>query len=231
MAMDRGAIDAQLREIGEGEHWWDRREFRALPQILQPEERIRGLVMGRVLPRRGPRFRPGPRGWLIVATEERLLCLKEERYARKQIEIPRGQIRRILQGARLRDFQVAVDAGQRHYRIRIRKEDAFRFSGAIAHLFPQSPDRTLPPEVEQWSWIPGMTTIAGLPGVANVVTRVSRLSPPPPAADTRQIDRLEADVDRLQADVERLQQQVAFLEELLQKQSDQRLLERSSSAS
>lgn len=35
MPVDRGAIDAQLREIGEGEGWWEQREFRALPSILQ----------------------------------------------------------------------------------------------------------------------------------------------------------------------------------------------------
>ena len=49
MPIDRGAIDGQLREIGEGERWWEQREFRDLPYVLQPEERLRGLTNGKLV--------------------------------------------------------------------------------------------------------------------------------------------------------------------------------------
>ena len=225
MAVDRGAIDAQLKEIGEGEHWWEMREFRALPHILRPEDRIRGIVMARVRAGRGPRVRPGSR-WLVVATEDRLICVKQERFARRQIEIPRDQITRIYHGTRVRGYRITVETGQRRYRIRIAKEDAFRFTGALAPLVPERPVRALSPEVEAWSWIPGMTTVASLPGFSGIVSRVSQLSPPAAGVRPGQVEQLEAAVDRLQADVDRLQQQVEFLEKLLEKRSDESFLQR-----
>ncbi|MBA2670512.1 MAG: hypothetical protein H0U67_09090 [Gemmatimonadetes bacterium] len=55
MPIDRGEIDAQLRAIGEGERWWEQREFRDLPHVLHPDERIQGIINGKVLgPRRAP---------------------------------------------------------------------------------------------------------------------------------------------------------------------------------
>src|SRR5688572_173465 len=97
MPLDRGALDAQLREIGEGERWWEQREFRELPNILYPDERIRGITIGK-LPGRTPRLRLSSR-WLFVATDQRLLCLKHERFARKQIDIVWGQVTRVHQGS------------------------------------------------------------------------------------------------------------------------------------
>lgn len=226
MPVDRGIIDAQLREIGEGEHWWELREFRALPHILRPDEQIRGLVTGRVSAARVPRFRPRSR-WLILVTGERLIAVKQDRFARRQIEIAREQISRIHHGSRLRGYRITVESGGRRYRILIAKEDAFRFTGALAPLVPERPARQLDPEVEAWAWIPGMTAVAALPGVSGIVSRVSRLSPPTSGfVRPEQVDRLEATVDRLQADVERLQQQVEFLEELLEKRSDEAFLQR-----
>lgn len=227
MPVDRGAIDAQLRELGEGEHWWEQREFRALPHILRVEERIRGLVLGQLLVSRVPRLRPGGK-WLIVVSDERLLCVKQDRFARRQVEIPRDQITRLLHGSRLRGYQITIETADRRYRIRIPKREAFRFTGALAPLIPEAPRRQLSPEVEAWSWIPGMTTVATLPGFAGIVSKVSQLSPPPPP-QPGQLERLEATVDRLQADVERLHQQVEFLQDLLEKRSDEQFLQRSSS--
>ena len=51
MPVDRGQIDQQLRALREGEHWWELREFRELPHLLYDEERIVGLIRGKVLGR------------------------------------------------------------------------------------------------------------------------------------------------------------------------------------
>jgi hypothetical protein len=225
MPVDRGSMDAQLREIGEGERWWEQPEFRALPGILHEDERILGLSVGKLLGARRPRLRPSP-AWLFVATSHRLICVKQERFARKQVEFAAGQITRITQSSRLRSYQIAIESPARRYRLRIPKADAFRFAAALAPLIP-SPQLQRPiPELQSLSWIPGINSVAALPGVARIVSTVSLLSPPD-YADREHLERLEATVERLQTEVERLQQQVAFLEDLLQTRASEALLLRS----
>lgn len=226
MPVDRGAIDAQLREIGEGERWWEHREFRDLPHILHADEKLKGIVHGKLL---GSRLRPNGR-WLIVATNRRLICLKQERFARKQVEILAEQIRRVQESGRIRAHQLTITTQHRRYRIRIAKADAFRFSGALSPLVPDTAVDPLPAHLEPWAWIPGMTTVASLPGVSGVVSRVTMLAPPEYATRAH-VAKLEATVEQLQGDLARLQQQVAFLEDLLQKQAEEAFLPRSSADS
>jgi hypothetical protein len=168
--------------------------------------------------------------WLLLVTDDRLIGLKQERYARKQIDIPRDQIVLLTHGPRVRHYRISIHTAHVRYRIRIAKTDAARFTAALAPLVPSSAAPRLSPEVEAFAWIPGMTTVATLPGFSGIVSRVSRLSPPPPPEPGR-IEALEAAVDRLQGEVERLQQQVEFLEDLLQKRSDEAFLQRTSSGS
>lgn len=225
MPIDRGTIDAQLREIGEGERWWEQREFRDLPYVLHPEERMLGLVNGKLLGRRRPRV--GPAGtWLIVATSHRILCLRQERFARKQVDITAGQITRVHQSNGLRACEITIVTSQRRYRLRISKADAFRFAGALAPLIPREAVQPLHPVLEQWAWVPGMTTFAALPGVSGLLTKAALL-PAPDYATRAEVERLEGTVEQLRSDLERLQQQVAFLEDLLQKQADETFLARS----
>lgn len=225
MTIDRGAIDAQLRDIGEGDRWWEQREFRDIPHVLHDDERIKGIVNGKLLGRRRPRLRPS-KPWLIVVTNRRLLCLRQERFARKQVEIPSDEIRDVQQSSGFRSYQVTIRTPARKYRIRIPKDEAFRFSGALSRLVPGSPPRRVNPDLEAWSWIPGFSMFAALPGVEGMVSKVS-IAPASETVTRRQHERLEDSVDRLQADVERLQQQVAFLEDLLQERAEEKLLPRS----
>ncbi|MDB4948672.1 MAG: hypothetical protein JWM27_1321 [Gemmatimonadetes bacterium] len=226
MPVDRGAIDAQLREIGEGERWWEQREFRDLPYILRDDEHIRGLVNGRLLGVRRPRLRVAS-GWLIVATDQRLICLKQERVARKQVELAASEIAGVHHGTKLRAYQITIETLQRRYRIRIAKGDAFRFARALAILVPHPALLGPAAEVRPGTRLPGMATVAALPGVSSVV---SMLSPRNPMeyASREHVRGLETAVDRLQEDVERLQQQVAFLENLLHKQADETRLTQTS---
>ena len=229
MPFDRSALDAQLREIGEGERWWEQREFRALPYILHADERILGLVNGKLLGARRPRIRPTGT-WLLVVTDQRLICIKQDRFARRQLEFTAGQITSIRQNSRLRTHQIAIDTPQGTFRLRIPKEDAFRFTGALAQLLPNPPVQRIGSELEPWPWLPGAATVGTLPGVAGIVSRVAMLSAP--AYATRDhVERMEAVIERLQGDVERLQQQVSFLEDLLQKQAEAAFLPRGSADS
>lgn len=252
MPVDRGTIDAQLREIGESDRWWEQREFRQLPQILHSDERILGVTTGKLL----RRFRPGVSQigqWLIVVTDQRLLCIKEERLARRQIEVLPQQITRMHQRSHLLSFEITIDTPLRRYRMVISKAAAFRFSGALRGLVPdpgaprppvaraterrdaaaESATALLPPPAAEAA-APPATVHHPVPQAA-VETRprrgvVSRFTRRGRAADPLArdpVERLQAQVDRLQDDVARLQHQVAFLEDLLRKQSDETFLARS----
>lgn len=226
MPIDRGAIDAQLREIGEGDRWWEHREFRDLPHILHADEQIRGLITGKLLGARRPRLRMAG-SWVFVATSQRLIALKQERFARKQVEVAAGQVIRIHPSTRLRSCQIVVETPQRRYRLRVPKAEAFRFAGALATLMPAAPAQPPVLEAESWSWFP--RSVAALPGVAGLVDRVSGSGQD--YASRAHVERLEMTVEALQNELERLRHQVVFLEDLLRKQSEDTFLSRSSADS
>jgi hypothetical protein len=217
MPVDRGALDAQLREIGEGERWWEQREFRDLPLIMASDERIHGLTVGKLLDRRRPRLPWSPR-WLFVVTDQRLLCLKHDRFVRKHVDIVWSQIERVDQRSGFRDFHLSVATRERKYRLRIPKSEALRFTAALAPHISRSHVRH-PPGAGSLGWIPGMNTVVALPLFAGVIEKVGMLSPPD-YATRDDVEGLAATVERLQSDVGRLQQQVAFLEDLLQQRAE-----------
>jgi hypothetical protein len=221
MPIDRGAIDAQLREIGEGDRWWEHREFRDLPHILHADEQIKGLASGKLLTARRPRLRMMG-SWLFVTTNLRLIALKQERFARKQIEVAAGQVMRVRPSNRLRSCQIVVETPQRKYRLRVPKAEAFRFAGSLATLIPNAPAQPLAIEADSWF----MGTMAALPGVAGLVERVSGAGQD--YVSRAHFERLELTVETLQNEMERLRHQVSFLEDLLRKQSEDTFLSRSS---
>jgi hypothetical protein len=196
MPVDRGSIEEQLRTIGEGERWWDRAELRDLPHVLHPGERIHGICAGRLLAR--PRL---SRKWLVLATSERLLLLRQEQLARRQIDVPFSQITSITHGRRIFSAEVSLHTLERRYRIRIGRRDATKFLGAVSML------------VQRLAPLPGVVVMAGLP-TAELVAR-----PDLDQLDAR-VDRIDTTVERLEADLERLQQQVDFLESLLRRRGE-----------
>ncbi len=225
MPIDRGVIDGQLREIGEGDRWWEQREFRDLPHVLYPDERIHGIIKGtlrgprrlRLLPAR-PRVLPARR-WLMVATNQRLICLRRERFGRKQLDLRPGQITGMRHSNRIRACQITLDTPQGRYRIRIPKRDAFRFIGALAPLVPHP--AVPPPNADPTAlpWLPGMATVGAIPRLSALVSRVSLLASPD-YATRGDLARVETTVERLESEVARLQQQVDFLEDLLDRRAE-----------
>lgn len=137
MPVDRGTLEAQLREIGETERWWEQREFRELPQVLHPGERIEALATGTLDETRRPRVLPRAR-WLFVVTGERLVLLRQEKLARRQIDLAPGQIVRVHQRSRLLAFHVVIETAHKRFRLRIDKTDAFRFASALSRLAPHA---------------------------------------------------------------------------------------------
>jgi hypothetical protein len=226
MAVDRGEIDQQLQAIRESDSWWEQREFRELAHLLYPGERLLGLVNGKLLGRM-PRPRT-PRRWLIVATTQRLLCLHQGTFGRRQIQILPDMVTRVYHSSRVRNYQIAISTTVQSYRIRIPKAEAFRFVQALSALMPRESLHRLSPSLEALSWVPGMSTFAALPGVERMLSKATVLTAPEPAMRA-DMQRLEDTVERLQAEVDRLTEHVAFLEQLLEKRAEPTYLTESTS--
>lgn len=228
MSVDRGTIDEQLRAIREGDHWWEQREFRELAHVLYPDERIHGLIRGKLLGRL-----PRPylrRKWLIVATSHRILFVRHGPTGRKLLEISPGMITRVYHSSGLRAYQITIVTTVQKFRIRIPKADAFRFVQALGAVIPSESVHRLSPGLEALSWVPGITTVASLPGVERMLSRATTLTAPDYVPRT-ELQRLEDTVERLQNDLERLTEQVAFLEQLLQKRAEENYLTESTADS
>ena len=221
MAVDRGEIDQQLQAIRESDRWWEQREFRELPHMLYPGERLLGLVTGKLYGRM-PRPR-APRTWLIVATTQRLICLHQSIFGRKQIQILPDMVTRVYHSSRVTNYQIAISTTVQSYRIRIPKSDAFRFVQALSTLMPREALHRLSPSLEALSWVPGISTVAALPGVERMLTKATVLTAHEPSM-RNEMQRLEDTVERLQQEVERLTEHVAFLEQLLEKRTEPNLL-------
>ncbi len=214
MAIDRGLIEAQLRALREGEQWWEQREFRELAYILHDDERIHGLINGRLIGRL-PRPYIG-RKWLIVATSQRIVCIKHGAIGRKLVEIWPAMITRVYHSNRLRAYHITIVTTVQKYRIRIPKAEAFRFVQALTTVVPSESVHRLSPGLEALSWVPGISAVAELPGVERMLSRTTTPLPAP----RNELHRLQETVEQLQNDVERLTEQVAFLEQLLAQRAE-----------
>jgi len=206
MAVDRGNIEQQLQALGESPRWWEQRELRDLPGVLDPGETIRAIAVGKL-------FRPRllRRPWLIVVTDQRLLCLRSgSRMSRRQIELHAGEIVRVWSGMGPFRSRVIVLAGGEKYRMLVRRGDAFKLLSAISNLVHAAPEQLK---------TGGPTAVAGrvvrhilaLPTVALQPEEPKKPELPP--VQTIDSERLQL----LEEQVQRLQQQVDFLENLLRR--------------
>jgi hypothetical protein len=130
MAVDRRTIEEQLVAIGEADRWWDQREVRELPHILNAGERICAIVSGSLW----RWLRPGGR-WLVVVTGDRVICIRKgERLGRKQLDIPLAPVTSIGQRTGLFRAKITVVAGDSKHRILVAKPDALKLIGALSSL-------------------------------------------------------------------------------------------------
>jgi hypothetical protein len=203
MPLDRGTIDQQLHALHESSVWWEQREMRDLPAVLHPHERILSIARGKIA-----RVRWLRRSWLIVVTDERLLCLRARRTSWVQLEVDADQITRIA--LRVGPFRgrVLVAAGGHTYRLLVPRPAAYKLLTALSTLGPRPSDAFAgyaPTRMVRRV----MDHVLALPAAA-----LSPYAPPPapPVPDTSAIDaRFEA----LESEVQQLREQVDFLEQLL----------------
>lgn len=205
MPLDRGIIDQQLQDLGEGSRWWDVRELRDLPAVLHPNERILAVSRGKIA--RGRWLR---RLWLIVVTDERLVCLRSgQGTSWRQVELPASQITRAALRVGPFKGRVLVVGGGRKHRLLVPRTDAHKLLSALSLLNTAAnrqvigfaPARMVRQVIDH---------MLALPAVALAPEARASL-PPAPAADPR----LEGRIESLEEQVRVLEEQVDFLEKLL----------------
>jgi hypothetical protein len=210
--MDRGEIEQQLQDIGEGSRWWDVRELRDLPSVLRDDEHILAIARGKVT-----RLRWVRPSWLIVVTGQRLLFLRSHAHSGwRHAEVNAQHIERLA--LRIGPFRgrVMVAASGVTHRIVVPRPEAYRLHAALSSLGP-----VRAPAVSGF----GATRVArrivdhvlALPAAALRPENTNRVAPPRP--DT---SRLEQRLETVEAELQQLQQQVDFLEDLLRTRHTER---------
>lgn len=133
MPIDRGHIDQQLHTLQEGSRWWDVRELRDLPSVMHEDERILAISHGRIA-----RVRWLRRSWLILVTDQRLLCLRSHRdEGWRQLEAAASQVTGVSLRIGPRRGRVRVTAGGRKYRLLVPRPDAHKLLSALSLLSSQ----------------------------------------------------------------------------------------------
>lgn len=203
MPTDRGLIDQQLQALGERSRWWDQRELRDLPSVLDPDERILAVARGKIA--RGRWLR---RSWLIVVTDRRLLCLRSgDKTSWRQREVTADEISRVSLRIRPLHGRVIVIAGGHKHRLAVPRADSYKIHAALASLGSST-------EKAQSQFGPTrivhrmLDHMFALPAVA--------LGPDPNTTRTRADDpAIDERLQGLEQELQELREQVRFLEQLL----------------
>lgn len=205
MPLDRGIIDQQLHALHESSVWWEQRELRDLPAVLHPGERILAIARGKIA-----RVRWLRRSWLIVVTDERLICMRSRRDSWSQLEVAADQITRIA--LRVGPFRgrVLVGTGGHTYRLLVPRPASYKLLTALSTLGPRPGD--------------AFAGFAPTRMVRRVMDHVLALPaaaftpygpPPPPALPAPDTSALDDRFEALESEVQALRDQVEFLEQLL----------------
>ena len=205
MPIDRGILDQQLQDIGEASRWWSQREIRDLPAVMHGSETVAAISRGRV-----GRVRFMRRSWLIVVTDDRLLCMRSGRTKGwRQIEINASQITRV--SLRIGPFKgrVLVLADGQTYKLLVPRNDAYKVQSALLRLGPTGKDPL--PGFAPTRIVQSMIDhVLALPAVA--LGPATQPALPAPTTDNGAMDRR---VQQLETEVQQLREQVEFMEELL----------------
>jgi hypothetical protein len=210
MPLDRGVIDQQLHALQGSAVWWEERELRDLPAVLHPAERILAIARGKIA-----RVRWLRRSWLMVVTDERLVCLRSRRNGWSQIEVPADRITRLA--LRVGPFRgrVLVGAGPHTYRLLVPRTDAYKLLSTLSTLGPR-------PGAVDAGFAPVraarrlMDHVLALPAAA-LTPYPGGPAPAPVAPDMSAVDRR---FDALETELRELRQEVEFLEQLLRTRHD-----------
>jgi len=214
MPVDRGVIERQLKALGEGARWWEHRELRDLPSVLHPEERILAISRGRL-----GSLRPIRRSWLILVTDQRLLCLRSAGGSGwRQVEMDGGQIERTTLRVGPFRMKVLIIGGGEKIRVFLPRDEAYKLSRALSNIATPAreaaatgfgPARMFRRVLDHMLDLPAVAFDPhAVPGSALIPPR----APSAPNADER--------VHLLEREVEQLREQVHFLEQLVEEKQE-----------
>jgi hypothetical protein len=207
--IDRGVLDQQLQALGEGSRWWEQRELRDLPAVLQADERLLAIARGKVA-RVARRVR---RSWLIVVTEQRLLCLRSSARGNwRQLEVSAVQIARVTLRVGPFHGKLLIVAGGQKYRLLVARADAYKLAAALSRLETRG-NESLAAVTPTLMIRRVIDHVLALPAAALHPPAPS--APPPVPIDTTAI---EERLHLLEQEVEELRNQVRFMEQLLDQQ-------------
>jgi hypothetical protein len=130
MAVDKSIIDLQIKELGQFDKFFTKKEINYLPEVIVPGEIIRGLTSG---------SHDGTT-WLIAITTKRLLFLdKGMIYGLKQMEMPLDKISSISYktGLLFGEIQISTSGGTKKVEL-IDKKDVSKIAQIISDLLKQS---------------------------------------------------------------------------------------------
>ena len=215
MPLDRGIVDQQLRALGEGTGWWDRRELRDLPAIMRADEEILAIAYGKV-----GRLRFLRRSWLVVLTDARLLCMRSSRRSWRQIEVGIDQITRL--GLRVGPFRgrLIVRAGNESIRLLLQRPAAYKLLQTLRDIVTPAeelkrgfrPTRVVQRVVDHVLELPAVVFSPDAnAGQQPVAPPKPQLAPP-----------TDDYVYKLETEIDQLKQQVDFLEQLLRERQESR---------
>jgi hypothetical protein len=217
MPIDRGILDLQLQALGESAHWWDRRELRDLPTVLDADERVLAVSRGKVA---RPRWLH--RSWLIVVTDRRVICLRSSgRPGWRQLQVSVRRISRVALRVGLFRGRVLVVADGSTLRLLVPRADAYRLHHVLASfnapardaLTGFGPTRMIRNIIDHVLTLPAAALNPDLP---------AQLPPPAPPDDFA-----DQRVQLLEDQVEQLRQHVDFMEQLLRERHERSVTERS----
>jgi hypothetical protein len=203
MPLDRGVIDQQLRALQDSAIGWEEPELRDLPAVLHPGERILALARGKIA-----RVRWLRRSWLIVVTDERMICMRSRRTGWSQIEVAADRITRVA--LRVGPFRgrVLVGTGSHTYRLLVPRTAAYKLLAALSTLGPR------PGAVDA-----GFAPVRAARRVVDHVLALpaAALTPYPnaPAPAAPDLSAVHRRFDALETELRELGEQVEFLEQLL----------------
>ena len=219
MAVDRALLDRQLAELPESARWAVRPEVQDLANLLTPGERVVTGVTGWLI----ESGKLAMRTWLIIATSQRLLCLRKVGDAGlRKVEMPISVMRAAYTDARLGYHEVIVDSsGPKIVVSGMAKESAVLLAAALNAQMQVTKERSNEGTKERTNEATkersnedtlerGMP--AEVPTLANIAVVAGQ-----DAVSRAEVTALAEQVQRLEAELQHTRKRLAAVEDVIRK--------------
>ncbi len=220
MAVDRALLDRQLAELPESARWAVRPEVQDLANLLTPGERVVTGVTGWLI----ESGKLAMRTWLIIATSQRLFCLRKVGDAGlRKVEMPISVMRAAYTDARLGYHEVIVESsGPKIVVSGMAKESAVLLAAALNAQMQVTKERrnevtkersneaTLEREMEDADQAALMP--AEVPTLVNIAVVAGQ-----EVVSRAEVTALAEQVQRLEAELQHARKRLAAVEDVIRK--------------